>query len=172
MSDPENIACSKELAAFRSGYYEANTWAARKDGPPDYLIDALNEADRVIAEEELLQRLDGSDHWTVSALAKLRSQKAVPKLRNLLLTKSSLRADIATAIYLITGDDSFEYLVIREAKAWSLFPSWIRFTRIDAIHLLANFKTASAFKVLDALCYDKDHLIAYNAKLALKRPTR
>jgi hypothetical protein len=165
---------SVALEAFRRGFFQADTYALRKDGPPLELIDALDGADRLQAEEELLLRLDGRDDWIAQGLGRLRSQRAVPVLRkHLFWGKCGSRATYATAIYLITGDTSMEYWVAREARAWNPFSfDIITYEKIHAIHHLAVFKTPSAVKVLDELCHDSDYLVSDNAKRVLGRPTR
>jgi hypothetical protein len=165
---------SAALEAFRRGFFQADSYALRKDGPPLELIDALDEAERLQAEEELLLKLDGRDDWIAQGLGRLRSQRAVPVLRQLIFwDKCDSNAAYATAIFLINGDTSLEYLVVREAKAWNPLPlSNTVYGRIDAIHHLAMFKTPLALAVLDELTHDPDYLVAYNAKVVLGRPTR
>lgn len=165
---------SEALEAFRRGFFQADTYALRKDGPPLELIAALDEAERLQAEEELLLKLDGRDDWIAQGLGRLRSQRAVPLLRkHLFWGKCGSRATYATAIYLITGDTSMEYWVVREARAWNPFSfDTITYQKIYAIHHLAMFKTPSALAVLDELTRDSEYLVAQNAKQVLGRPTR
>jgi hypothetical protein len=149
---------------FQQDFLNANTWAQRKDGLPLDLLDALSDAEKLTAEEELLHRVENDDPWVIQGLAHLKSARALERLRPLLNLKTGLmQVHIATAIYELSGDLSMERIVAdfvaNENNHWAV--------KIDAIYCLAKFKTESARVVLHRLESDKEHLIVYNAKRVL-----
>lgn len=128
------------------------------------MLDALSPAEKNRAITILKEKLDGNDDWPIRAMAHMRICDSVPRLRELLLepTMPSIRAVTATAIYELTNDGDMEDIV------WSVAGSreneW--FHRLDAIHCLGRFDSASASQRLAALLDDPDYLVSYNAKLA------
>ena len=121
---------------FTSGFLNANTWAQRKEGLPLDLLDALSEPEKLLAEYQLLKRIEGNDPWVIDGLAHLKSARALERLRPLLVVKEGLiRVHIATAIYQLSGDLAMERIVAdfaaNEANFWG--------SRIDAVHCLAKF---------------------------------
>jgi hypothetical protein len=97
-------------------------------------------------------------------MAQLRVTDAVPKLRGLLIAshRSAVRTVVAAAIFELTGDASMEGVVADVATNQENF--WG--SRIDAIYLLARFKSRSAFDALSGLTHDPNDLVRYNAKRA------
>jgi len=148
---------------FTRDFLNAKTWAQRKDGVPLDLLDALSDSEKVMAEDELLQLVEGNDPWIIDGLAHLKSTRALERLRPLLTVKRGLvRVHIATAIYRLSGDLTMERIVAdfaaNKANHWS--------SRIDAVHCIANFKTESVRAELRRLESDKEYLVSYNAKYA------
>lgn len=165
-------ALSKTYRDFVRGYLEANTWPERKDGPQTYLLDALNEEDKKRAEDELIKRLSSwRDTWPIVGLGHLRSAKALPHLYPLLSrSRGSVKAEIATAIWNISRDETMLQIVIRCSKRsiLSLFNPFKTFSKIDIIYCLAQFDRQDAFDRLEEMKMDRDYLVSYNAKRALE----
>jgi HEAT repeat protein len=149
---------------FEADFVNANSWGQRKDGFPSDLLDALSPDERDRAVAILMEKLDGGDDWPIRAMAHLRIDESVSRLREILdeATMPSIRAVTATAIYELTNDTSMEDIVWSVAGANE--QEW--FHRLDAIHCLGRFKTASAASRLADLIDDPEYLVSYNAKLA------
>ena len=89
------------------------------DGCPVELIDKLTPEEALQAEKELIKRLScWRDDWPIIGLGHMRSEKALPQLRNLLKwARGATKAQIATAIWKIAGDDEMVNVVIRSSRA-------------------------------------------------------
>ncbi len=155
---------SSSWTLFETYFLKAASWPQRKDGFPSDLLDALSPGEKKEAVRQLIEKLDGSDDWPIRAMAHLGVSESVPRLRALLQkeTMPSIRAVAATAIYELTKDGTMEDIVWSVAGAKD--KEWI--DRLDAIHCLGRFKSASAADRLCSLLDDSDFLVSYNAKLA------
>lgn len=164
---------SNEYQQFVNGYLNANTWPERKDGPPFYLLDSLNREDRIKAEKELIERLNlGGDSWPIAGLGYLKSEKALNSLYDLLSNSEGIiRAEIATAIWNISGDEEMLKVVIQCSMFERLKQSspYRQYLMIDVIYCLSQFGHPDAIDRLTQLSSDPEYLISYNAKRALDR---
>ncbi len=143
----------------------------RRDGPPIELLDDLDPDELDRAESDLLARLSAwRDDWPIIALGHIRSEKAAPLLYSLLSRSfGSMKAQIATAIWKICGDEKMLSIVIKQSRPsllYSLNP-FFEFKQIDIIYCLAEFPQPAAESRLKELTRSRHYLVSYNAKRAL-----
>jgi hypothetical protein len=163
---------STSYQRFVDEYLNATSWPERKDGVPLELLDQLDPSDKEKAEDELIHRLSSwRDDWPIQGLGHLQSQKALPFLYRLLPRSfGSVKAQIATAIWKICGDERMLRVVIGCSRR-SIF-SWLNpfktFSQIDIIYCLAQFPQPEAKFRLEELSASSDFLVSYNAKRVLR----
>jgi hypothetical protein len=158
----------KAYQRFVREYLEVSSWPARKDGVPLEILDQLTAEEKNRAEDDLIKRLSENDTWPIIGLGHLRSIKAVPRLRNLLeRSQGSSRAQIATALWKIAGDDEMLATVIECSNLPSTGP-YGEFALIDIVYCLAQFPQEKAETRLEELARSESHLVSYNAKRALR----
>lgn len=152
-----------QLSRFFSHFLNANSWELRKDGVPLDLLNALSVQDRVVAEAALMEKLDLSDDWPIRGLAWLQSQKALPRLYDLLsIAKPGMKVIVAHAIYCICRDRNMIPLVV---ASFPLIES--EYQLIDIIYLLPEFEDSRTDALLLSLREDQRYLVAYNATQVL-----
>lgn len=158
---------SSALENFRNGFFYANSWEARKDGPPLYLLDKLNPSELAVVEKELIENFSPGDTWLVSALGYIRSQNALPALYKI-LDQSGAYGKVITAhaIFNICQDQRMIDIVEKEMKN-----QWNSTQLIDIIYTLPDFANERTDKILHDLQEHEEYLVAYNATRALKLPT-
>lgn len=151
------------LSRFFSHFLHANSWELRKDGVPLDLIDSLSPQERIVAESALIEKLDLSDDWPIHGLARLQSQKALPRLYDLLsIAKPGMKVSIAHAIYRICRDQS---MIPQVVSSVPLIES--EYQLIDIIYLLPEFKDSRIDALLHSLREDSRYLVACNATRAM-----
>jgi hypothetical protein len=155
---------------FVREYLEA-TSIERRDGAPIEILDKLTSKEKEKAEEELIKRLNIRDDWAAIGLGHIKSTKAVPKLYGLLPKAfGSVKAQIATALWKICGDEKMLKVVLKLSQP--SFFSWLNpfheFKQIDIIYCLAEFPQSEAKARLEELTEDRKYLVSYNAKRALE----
>lgn len=156
---------SNGLNAFRNEFLGANTWAQRKDGIPLYLIDLLSDEELLVAEKELIERIQLEDTWPIIGLGYMGSSKALPKLYALLeKSRHLVRITLAHAIFKINHDPDMKDLVLQETAA---IENWSQL--IEVIYMLADFKDERSQTLLMHLAEHPDYLVSYHAKKVLKQ---
>ena len=154
---------TKELEAFYKDYLNANSWPQRKDGVPLDLLDNLNQADKIIAEKELIEHADLKDSWPIIGLGYLKSTLSLDKLYNLLDKGSKhIKITIAHSIFLINNDSRMIEIVLKETERLNN-----QYEIIDILYMLPDFKDSRVDKVLNDFRNHKEYLVAYNATRAL-----
>jgi hypothetical protein len=155
------------LSQFFSHFLHANTWELRKDGVPLDLIDSLSAQERIVAEAALIEKLDLSEDWPIHGLAKLQSQKALPRLYDLLLiAKPGMKVNLAYAIYRICRGQAMIPLVTAAVPQIES-----EYQLIDIMYLLPEFKDSRTDALLQSLREDSRYLVAYNAARAMSLST-
>jgi hypothetical protein len=161
---------SQAYNVFQWDFLNANSWALRKDGVPLNLLDALDTSDKQLAEDALIEKLSLQDDWPARGLGHIRSQKSLPKLRELLPhANGTMRAAIALAIWQITRNKNMcdELINLSISEYTDDDKSLKTFTMIDVIHCLAHLPYLEAVERLEKLKTSANYLIAYNANYAL-----
>lgn len=161
---------SQAYLRFKLDFLEATSMAQRKDGAPLGLLDALDAGERLMAEEALLQQLSGRNDWPARGLAHLRSQKALPLLRDLLTFSSGRgRASVALAIWQISDDPTMgDELVRLSRQEYINGEKWGDcFILIDVIQCLAQLPYPAVRSRLRELEKNGNPLIAQSASRAL-----
>jgi hypothetical protein len=160
---------SQSYQKFVRGYLNAHSWEDCKDGCPLELLDDLYGQEKEMAEAELIKRLPQHDQWSIAGLGHLRSQRALPMLRELLtqVTKSTI-AYAALAIWKITHDATMCDVVVQASHRYETDDanSPDTYDMINIIHCLAQFPLGVARDRLQELAKSKNYLIAYNAEHA------
>lgn len=154
---------TKELEAFYKDYLNANSWPQRKDGVPLDLLDKLNQDDKIIAEDELIDHIGFNDSWPIIGLGYMKSTKSIDKLYKL-LNKSSkyFKIVIAHSIYQINGDLEMIDIAIKESERLKS-----TYEIIQILFMLRDFKDDRIDKLLYDFYNHKDYLVAYNAARVL-----
>lgn len=159
---------SDNLKIFRDEFLNANSWAQRKDGVPLYLLDKLSNEELEVAEKELIQKLSLKDDCPINGLGHIKSQKALPKLYNLLQkSKKGMKVSIAHSIFQISEDKEMIDIVLSEMpklKHWTAI--------IHILYLLPKFKDKKIDNMLNSYREHKNYLVAYNATQAMGLPTK
>lgn len=154
---------TKELEAFYKDYLNANSWPQRKDGVPLDLLDNLNQADKIIAEKELIEHADLNDSWPIIGLGYLKSTLSLDKLYYLLDKGSQqIKITIAHSIFLINNDSRMVEIVLKETERLNN-----QYDIIAILYMLSDFKDSRVDKVLNDFRNHKEYLVAYNATRAL-----
>lgn len=155
------------LEIFRREYLNANTWAQRKEGVPLDLLDKLSAEELLHAEEDLIAVVSVGDTWPIMGLGHIKSEKALPKLYELLAkSDKNIKVTIAHAIFQICSDVEMVEIVLKEVPKIS---DW--YQMIDILYLLPDFKDSRITHMLQELCDHDEYLIAYNATRVLGLPT-
>lgn len=156
---------SEQLETFRNAFLGANTWAQRKDGIPLYLLDQLSDEELLVAEKELIDRIQLEDTWPIIGLGYIGSSKALPKLYKLVeKSRQLVRITLAHAIFKINQDPAMKELVLQETGA---IENWSQL--IEVIYMLADFKDERCQQLLQQLAEHPDFLVSYHAKKILKQ---
>ncbi|MEP5341580.1 MAG: hypothetical protein ABJL44_03275 [Algibacter sp.] len=159
---------SKKLETFREHFLNAKSWGQRKDGVPLELLENLNEKELEIAEKELIEKLSLKDDWPIDGLGHIKSQKALPKLYDLLQkSKKGIKVSIAHSIFQISEDKEMIDIVLTEMpklKHWTEI--------IHMLYLLPIFKDDKINKMLNDYREHKEYLVAYNATQAMGVSTK
>ncbi|NAY91101.1 hypothetical protein GTQ34_04140 [Muricauda sp. JGD-17] len=154
---------SDNLKIFRDEYLNANSWGQRKNGVPLDLLDNLSNEELEVAEKELIEKLSLKDDWPIHGLGHIKSQKALPKLYNLLQkSKKGMKVSIAHSIFQISKDEEMINVILTEMpklKHWSEI--------IHKLYLLPTFKDEKIDALLNSYREHKDYLVAYNATQAM-----
>lgn len=154
---------SDNLKIFREEYLNANSWAQRKDGVPLDLMDNLSDAEKEIAEKELIDNLSIKDDWTIMGLGYLKSQRGLKKLYDLLPTsKKGMKVTIAHSIFQICADKKMVEIAVTEIPQISN-----QYELIHIIYLLRDFKNDKVNEILNDLRNHKEYLVSYNATQAM-----
>lgn len=155
------------LEIFRREYLHANTWAQRKEGVPLDLLDKLSAEELLHAEEDLIAVASVGDTWPIMGLGHIKSEKALPKLYEL-LSKSdkNIKVTIAHAIFQICSDPEMIEIVLKEVPKIN---DW--YQMIDILYLLPDFKDSRITHLIEELAHHSEYLIAYNATRVLGRST-
>lgn len=162
---------SNAYERFVREYLEAKSWAERKDGVPVEIIDELTSEEKEKAEAELIKRLSIQDDWAAIGLGYMKSAKAAPVLYDLLPKASgSVKAEIATALWKICGDEEMLQVVLNlsQPSSSSRLSPYYKFKQIKIIYCLAQFPQSEARARLEELTDDEQYLVSYNAKRALE----
>ncbi len=158
---------SNKLEAFRRYYLNADSWELRKDGPPLQLLDGLSDQERMVAEDELIRRIESGDDWPIRGLGHIRSVKALPELKAILDdSKPALQAIIAHAIWKISEDPGIIPVIIAASQK---ITSWQEL--IDLVYLLPDFHDPRTDAMLSEYRNHPEYLVAYNATRASGLPT-
>lgn len=163
---------SEAYKRFHRGFFEADSWELRKDGPPLECLDDLTDQERERAGQALVDALKPGDSWPIIALGHLKSQQAVPALRKLLgETEGIARACAATSIWHAVSDPSMIEVVLEishQNDTGDEKDHSSKYILIDVIYMLSEFPDPSALERLDELTMSKIYLVRYNAKEALE----
>ena len=161
---------SQAYNIFEWDFLNANSWEQRKDGVPLNLLDALDASDKKLAEDALIEKLSLRDDWPARGLGHIRSQKSLPKLRELFPhANGTMRAAIALAIWQIARDKNMrdELINLSISEYTDDDKSSKTFTMIDVIHCLAHLPYPEVVERLEKLKTSANSFIAYNANYAL-----
>ncbi len=136
------------------------------------LIDELNQIEKGLLENELLQKLDNNPDDTLIAetLAYLKSEKSIPKLYELLNLNSleDSKLIIATCIYEINRDSKMiDYAISSFDSIEKTNYAYTIYRLIAAFYYLAKYNSKRLNLVLERYCNNENHLLSYNAKQAL-----
>ncbi|HEV3225897.1 MAG TPA: hypothetical protein VGZ52_03660 [Acidimicrobiales bacterium] len=140
-------------------HFDDRTRTWRNGGPRHELIEEMTRAQRHRVEHELLHRLlraPTTDGWVLDALGMLRSEEAVPMLRE--LVRGPVAEDAAIALWRISHWRGAVRILKRVMAAQRdrddrRVPSLVR--RIDAARYLAEIGSPSATAALVEVAADQ-----------------
>jgi HEAT repeat protein len=159
--DPASRAASmsKEFDSFLKSNFFGDQFNSIHDGLDTPLLTALQGDDRVRAEDILLKALP--DPRAIIGLGEIRSQRAVARLRGLIITRDG--TDAAVALVKITGELTGLGHVIDELEDreshWS--------PRMDAAISLRYFRMKKAVDALLRALDDPERLVRHHAAISL-----
>jgi hypothetical protein len=141
------------------------------------LIDKLSNDEKTELEDALIHRLlfdseEEIDTLIVETLAYLKSQKALPVLKNILekSSESMTKLIISTSIFEINGDSDMVDIAITSFRKLddNKNPYYV-YILPSAFYYLIKFRSTIVNSIIEEYVNHKDYLIAYNAKQALGR---
>lgn len=154
---------SNKLEIFRRQFLNADSWAQRKEGVPIDLLESLSNEELEIAENELIENLTLKDDWPIHGVGYIKSEKALPKLYDLLeKSEKGMKISIAHSIFQISDNKEMIDVVLIEMpklKHWTEI--------IHILYLLPTFKDKRTDSMLNDYREHKDYLVAYNATQAM-----
>jgi len=134
-----------------------------------HLIDELDESERIIVEEALIEllRISKRDMLIVDSLTYLKSNKALPLMYNLLHEKTDNFVNIITltvCIFLLNKDENMIDISIAALRKLEKDRPYRQYTLPSAFYYLAKLKSKKVNNVIGEFVNHKEFLIAYNAK--------
>lgn len=131
------------------------------------IIDKLNNQERVLVEDALLNKLlSKSDMLIVETLAYMKSLKSLPILVNLLMQCSDAMCKIiiATSVFEINNSDE---MIAVGVDAFNNLDN--TYQKISAFYYLRKFKNEATDAIIREYTLSSDYLLSYNAKQALNQ---
>jgi HEAT repeat protein len=161
---------TNDFQRFLDTFFGAGVEAA-KEGPDTGALSRLQGYEQDEAERMMLERLSIEDTRSAQGLGIVRSQKALPKIRELMKSIEGKATELeggalvalSLACYRIDGDPrAFENIVkVLETSTVDVF-------RMDAVHALREIGTADAKEaLLKVVENDEVPLMRHNAAKAL-----
>jgi HEAT repeat protein len=153
---------SSAFEEFRKSYFEHPS----RDGPDLAVLDQLHENEQKEAEDLLLQSLTLDAIYSIKALGYLRSQRALPKLIELLPeAKGVAQVYIAQALWRIGRYKPASSFLCRILTKRSIFGSSA--ARREAAIALREVDEKQSINALSAAVNDKNYLVRYHAQRSL-----
>lgn len=155
------------LDIFRKAFFEANTWAQRKDGAPLDLLDNLTNEELKTAEADLIKAASLQDNWPIVGLGHIKSKAALTILFDLLnQSKGGMKVTIAHSIFQICQDPAMIDLVLETMPEITN-----QYELIDILSYLPDFKDKRITDLHHGYRNHNEYLVAYNATRYLGLPT-
>src|ERR1051326_5399460 len=134
----------------------------RKDFSNTDIIDQLNDNEKKLIEDILIERLldTTDDMLIIDTLAYLKSEKSLPILYNFLKNDSDsmFKLVVATSIFEINRDqDMINVAVDSFKKLKNDKDAYRTFKLIPAFYYLAKFKFGTTNKLIEEYTEDKEH---------------
>jgi hypothetical protein len=149
---------SSEWDYFKRNFF-GDYYVMWHDGVDATSVCALKGAERDRAEEMLIESMQKGSPWAPMGLRELRSQKAVPIMKEL-LSKSDGDAlrEIAIALNVIEDTNEYNQYIIQVLRKC---PS--AYSRLKAAHVLRDFSTPAVIEALFDAVSDIDYLVRSQA---------
>ncbi|TFG26003.1 HEAT repeat domain-containing protein [Candidatus Thorarchaeota archaeon] len=133
------------------------------DGIDPTSVCGLEGAERDQAEAMLIESMQQGSYWAPMGLRELRSQKAVPVMKEMLLSASGvLLIEIAIALNVIEDTLDYNQYVLHVLRT---YPS--PYTRLKAAMKLRDFPTPEVIEALFDAVNDVDYLVRNHASESL-----
>ena len=129
------------------------------DGIDPTSVNLLKGAERDQAENMLIESMEQGSYWAPMGLRELRSKKAVPIMKNLLIKATGdLLIEIAIALNVIEDTTEYNSYIIRVLREYGS-----PYGRLNAARKLRDFSTPEVIKSLFDAVSDTDYLVRNHA---------
>lgn len=133
------------------------------DGIDPTSVCNLEGAERDQAEELLIESMQQGSYWAPMGLRELRSQKAVPVMKEMLTgATGELLIELAIALNVIEDTTEYNSYMLHVLRQ---YPS--PYTRLKAAMKLRDFPTPEVIEALFDAVSDIDYLVRYHASESL-----
>jgi HEAT repeat protein len=153
---------SSAFERFKDNYFRYPS----REGPDLAVLDNLDENEREEAEDLLIHSLTPNRIYSIQALGYLRSQRAFPRLIELLpKSKGVARVYIAQALWRIGRYGPALSILCQTLAKRKIFGS--NAARREAAIALREIDERQSVAALSAVIEDKDYLVRYHAQRSL-----
>lgn len=133
------------------------------DGIDPKSVCGLEGAERDQAEAMLIESMQQGSYWAPMGLSELRSQKAIPVMKEMLPSASgTLLIEIAIALNVIEDTLDYNQYILHVLRT---YPS--PYTRLKAAMKLRDFPTPEVIEALFDAVNDEDYLVRNHASESL-----
>jgi len=146
---------SNEWNWFVHEFFERSDYMQWHDGVDPSVVLKLNDEERELAEDLLIESMKENAQWPTRALAMMKSKKAIPTLKEKLKNSwGIIRLRVAFALEKIEENGEYIKYILHELRE-NASP----YDRLEAAMNLREFPTPEVIEALYAGMLDEDYLV-------------